>query len=158
MIEIQNILRNNRKLFGSLGIMLILILTLAIPVLAATVPTGLTATPYDDWVSLDWDDTVDGNYNVYMSTDGGTTFNIINDTYITQSSTSVTGLTPETAYQFTVSSWDGTAESAQSAPVSVTTTAEATPSGFFGEMLDLVIDALPWIIILMLFGRLMRKA
>jgi hypothetical protein len=101
-----------------------------------SVPTGLTPTSGDGSVTLDWTANTEtdlAGYNVYQSTDN-TTFTKVNTSLITTNSYSVTGLTNDTTYYFTVSAVDTSGnESAQSTSVSATptapTTTDTTPPG-----------------------------
>ena len=86
---------------------------------APSVPTGLVASSVASvTVNLDWTASSDNvgvaGYNVY--TDGS------NPMSVTQASVTVSGLTPNTGYSFTVSAYDAASnESSQSSSVGVTT-------------------------------------
>ncbi|WP_284646252.1 fibronectin type III domain-containing protein [Paenibacillus silviterrae] len=106
------------------------------------IPTGLTASAGNKAVSLNWSsvsDTDTAGYKVYLSVDGGVTWESgINAGNVT--SYNVTGLANGTLYSFAVTAYDTTGnESAKSSTVNATpavppdTTAPAVPTGLVAE-------------------------
>lgn len=106
------------------------------PLTPLAAPTGLAAgTPTDTTIPLSWDAVTGANgYTVSYSADAGTTWL---EVQVTGTSTTLTGLTPSTAYTIRVRATDSTNTSAKSpwsATISATTAAAplpvlATPTG-----------------------------
>ncbi len=96
-------------------------------------PTGLTAIPTNQSISLDWDDNSESDlagYNVYRGTTPGD-YSKINSSLVTSSTYSDNGLNNGTEYFYTVRAVDtSTNESADSDVVS------AIPSSDFGSALE----------------------
>ena len=113
--------KRKHKRIVSMLIMVAMFLLLSTSVFAATVPTGLSGYAVSGAVNLNWNDTVDGKYYVYRSTDDVTYTKLssllLSSNYV--DSTAVNG----TTYHYKVTSYDGTAESAQSAKVTFTPSA-----------------------------------
>jgi glucose/arabinose dehydrogenase/PKD repeat protein len=91
---------------------------------APAAPSGLTATPGDRTVTLDWADNTEADlagYDVYRSTTAGGGYIKVNAQRLTTSSYANTGLTNGTTYYYVVRAVDtGGQESANSGEVSAT--------------------------------------
>lgn len=116
------------KLFKSMILSFILIMVFSVSAFAATMPTGLSVTAGDGEVTLNWTATVDGLYNVYRSPDD-TTYTKITSSPISAVTYSDTGRTNGTLYYYKITSYDGAAESTQTASVSATPVAAGSGSG-----------------------------
>jgi fibronectin type 3 domain-containing protein len=98
-------------------------------------PTGLTATPGDKQISLDWNNNTEGDlagYNVYRSLTSGTGYTKINSSVVTYSHYLDTGRTGNTVYYYVVTAVDlGSNESGYSNQASATPTdpTPAAPTG-----------------------------
>ncbi|MGO9439673.1 MAG: fibronectin type III domain-containing protein, partial [Terriglobales bacterium] len=91
----------------------------ATPSAALAAPTGLTATPRNQQVSLTWNASTGAtSYNVKRSTTNGSGYTTVNSP--TGTSYTDTGLTNGTAYYYVVSAVSGSSESANSSQVSAT--------------------------------------
>ncbi|MFH1032654.1 MAG: hypothetical protein V1767_08860 [Chloroflexota bacterium] len=102
---------------------------------APSAPTGLTATPGNEQISLDWNDNVEtdiAGYNVYRSTISGGPYSKINGSLVTSSNYTNTGLYGGGTYYYVVRAQDnGSLESGNSNQASATATniAPAAPTG-----------------------------
>lgn len=101
-------------------------------------PTDLVAADKDaQSISLTWSDAENAQkYNIYQ--------NGVNIGNSNSTSYDVTGLTPNTTYNFTVTGVRGTKESAQSAPVEATTENVGAPSNLVAETIDHKSISLTW--------------
>jgi len=127
-----------QKIFKSMLIAIVLMMALSASVFAATLPTGLSATAGDTQVVLNWTATVDGQYYVYGSSDN-VTFTKITVSPISAVTYTDTGLTNGTIKYYTITSYDGSAESSQTASVSATPVAAGTGVDFSGVALPFTV-------------------
>ncbi len=116
---------------------------------APSSPTGLTATPGDRQVSLDWNDNseedLDG-YNVYRSLTSGSGYSKVNTSVVETSDYIDTGLTGNVTYYYVVRAVDqGSNESTDSNEDSATPTdpAPSAPTGLAGTPGD-ALASLDW--------------
>jgi fibronectin type 3 domain-containing protein len=88
-------------------------------------PSGLSATPGDTTASINWSDVAGAiGYRLYRAVGNATPIEIA-DVFV--SNFSDNGLTNDTTYTYTVSAYNGTGESAQSAGVNTTPISAAPP-------------------------------
>ncbi|MFC2059965.1 hypothetical protein ACFLTZ_02575 [Chloroflexota bacterium] len=104
-------------------------------------PTGLTATPGDFQVSLDWNDNTEpdlSGYNVYRSLTSGSGYSKVNGSLASTSNYTDTGLSNNSTYYYVVTAVDNlSAESGYSDEVStIPNVAPAVPNGLIATAGD----------------------
>ena len=106
----------------------------AIPINNPAAPTGLVATASDTQVALSWDQVTDKSvigYDIEQSTNGGTSWSVINsNTGSSSSGFLINGLTPGTTYSYRIKALafgGGQSEYSEAAVVKIGT---STPGGF----------------------------